>query len=155
VVPLYLIVLTRDGRAVLNSRLRKQPQISAHEHATNWVRRMRDVEELAAQWPGSVHRLRYEEFALRPVPAVRALADFLGVAFDPAMLDPWDSEQHPLGGNNGPLLMRRRKRATSGTAVFVPDEKTADRSAHAGQYPAGALTPGVAGQQLMPGLGAQ
>lgn len=123
VVPLHLIVLTRDGRAVVNSDLRKQPGTSAHDHAAAWVERMRDVEELASCWPGAVHRVRYEELASRPESTLRALTDFLGVAFDPAMLDPWGSDQHPIGGNPGPLplLLPSRERAKSvGIGVVNP-----------------------------------
>lgn len=127
VVQLHLIVFSRDGRAVVNSNLRKYPGTSAHDHATAWVERMRAVEELALHWPGSVYRLRYEELALWPVPTLRALADFLGIAFDPTMPNPWDSEQHLLGGNNGPLHLLLRKRAIDGgTGVFTPDDKMRD-----------------------------
>ena len=127
VIPLRLIVLTRDGRAVVNSRLRKWPEISARQHAAAWTKQMRDIEELASNWPGSVHRLRYEELTSRPERASRALADFLGVAFDQAMLDPWNSDQHPLGGNAGPLLLLLRERARSAVAgVISPDHKTRD-----------------------------
>jgi len=88
---------------------------------------MRGIEELAAHWPGSVHRVRYEELTSRPEPTLHALTDFLGVAFDPAMLDPWNSDQHPLGGNAGPLLMLLRERASSiVTGVINPDDKTRD-----------------------------
>jgi hypothetical protein len=128
VVPLRLIVLTRDGRAVVNSRLRKKTQFSAREHTAAWVKQMRDIEELASGWPGPVHRLRYEELTSRPAPTLRALADFLGVAFDPAMLNPWDSDQHPLGGNAGPLLLLLRERARSPIpGVINPDDKTRER----------------------------
>lgn len=123
VVPLHLIVLTRDGRAVVNSDLRKWPDTSAHDHAAAWVKQMRGVEELASCWPGAVHRLRYEELALRPESTLRALTDFLGVVFDPAMLDPWDSDQHPIGGNPGSLLLFSRERAK---VAVNPDEKTRD-----------------------------
>jgi Sulfotransferase family len=126
-VPLRLIVLTRDGRAVVNSRLRKRPEISARQHATAWTEQMRGIEDLASNWPGSVHRLRYEELTSRPERTVRALADFLGVAFDPGMLDPWNSDQHPLGGNAGPLLLLLREHARSAVAgVISPDQKTRD-----------------------------
>jgi Sulfotransferase family len=127
VVPLSLIVLTRDGRAVVNSRLRKRPEISARQQAAAWAKQMRDIEELASHWPGTVHRLRYEELTSRPERTARALADFLGVTFDPWMLDPWSSDQHPLGGNAGPLLLLLRERARSAVAgVINPDEKTRD-----------------------------
>jgi hypothetical protein len=129
VVPLRLIVLTRDGRAVVNSRLRKRrrPKASARELTAAWVTQMRGIEELTSHWPGSVHRVRYEELASRPEPTLRALADFLGVAFDPAMLDPWNSDQHPLGSNDGPLLLLQRERARSiVTEVITPEDRTRD-----------------------------
>jgi hypothetical protein len=127
VVPLWLIVLTRDGRAVLSSNLRKEPEISAHEYAATWVKNVRGVEELAVDWPGPVHRVRYEDLALRPEPTLRTLAEFLDVSFDPAMLDPWDSVHHPLGGNDGPLLILLRERRSSAvTGVINTDGKTCD-----------------------------
>ncbi|MGH8932058.1 MAG: sulfotransferase [Egibacteraceae bacterium] len=134
-IPLRLIVLTRDGRAVVSSRLRKRPEVSAYEHATAWMSRMRDVEELASSWPGSVQRVRYEELASRPEPTLRALMDFLGIAFDPAMLDPWSSDQHPLGSNDGTLLLLLRERGRSVIpGVFNPTIRCATGTArtHAG-----------------------
>ncbi|MGH3548605.1 MAG: sulfotransferase family protein [Pseudonocardiaceae bacterium] len=124
VVPLHLIVLARDGRAVVNSRLCKRPEIPAREHAAAWVERIHRIEELASRWPGAVHRMRYEELASRPESTLRALADFLGIAFDPAMLNPWNSDQHPLGGNAGPLLLLLRERASSiVTGVINPNDR--------------------------------
>jgi hypothetical protein len=128
VVPLHLIVLARDGRAVVNSRLRKYPETSACDQAAAWVAHMRATEELAARWLGPMYRVRYEELATRPEPTIRALADFLGVAFDPGMLDPWDSDPHPLGSNDGPLLLLLRERAKRGgghgSGVVKPNDKT-------------------------------
>lgn len=126
VVPLRLVVLIRDGRAVVNSLMRKWPEASVRAHATWWVERMRSVEELASHWPGSVHRVRYEELVSQPESALRALADFVGVAFDPVMLNPWGTAQHPLGGNDGPLLLVLREGASGGAGVVDPDDATRD-----------------------------
>lgn len=127
VLPLRLLVLVRDGRAVVNSHLRKRPDIPVEEHAAAWVRKMRKVEGLARRWPGAVHRVRYEELATRPEPTSRALADFLEVAFDPAMLDPWHSDPHPLDSNPGPLLLLQRERGRSTVpGVLDPDQRTRD-----------------------------
>jgi hypothetical protein len=138
-VEVRLVVLTRDGRAVMNSRRRKLPAGSpAGELAAFWAQQMRGVEELASGFPGPVHRLGYEELTSRPEPALRALADFVGVAFDPRMLDPWSSEQHPLGGNDGPLLLHRREaaHATAVAGVITPDDQTRDWYA---RHPAGVV----------------
>ncbi len=135
VVPVSLVVLTRDGRAVVNSRRRKLPDRSASELASFWMEQMRKVEELASAFPGRVHRVRYEELATRPEPTLRELAEFIGVPFDPVMLDPWRSEQHPLGGNDGPLLMLRRERdGRVLDGVITPDDETRDW--YAGHPPA-------------------
>lgn len=115
VVTLDLIVLTRDGRAVVNSYLRKHPEVSAREHALAWLEQMHAVECLAARWPGKVHRIRYEEFTSNPEPELRGVSRFLGVPFDRIMLDPWGREQHILGGNAGTRqLMRRRLNTAPG-----------------------------------------
>jgi hypothetical protein len=117
----------RDGRAVVNSRLRKWPDISTREHAAAWAKHVKGIEKLASRWPGSVHRLRYEKLTSQPESALRGLADFVGINFDPGMLDPWNSDQHPLGGNAGPLLLLLRERARSAVAgVINPDDKTRD-----------------------------
>jgi len=127
VVPVRLVVLVRDGRAVFNSHLRKLPEIPMTEHARRWSRKMRRVEALAASWPGSVHRLRYEELTTRPEAALRELSSFLGVAFDPVMLDPWNSDPHPLDSNPGPLLMLQRERGRAARpGLLEPDERTQD-----------------------------
>lgn len=120
VVSLGLIVLARDGRAVVNSRLRKYPEVSAHDHAAAWVAKMRRTEKLAARFPGVVHRVRYEELISRPEPVLRGLAGLLAVAFDPAMLSPWSSDQHPLGGNTGTHFLCARERSGSLLAESIP-----------------------------------
>ncbi|MGH8906676.1 MAG: sulfotransferase [Egibacteraceae bacterium] len=106
-----VIVLARDGRAVVNSRLRKYLEI-----ATAWVAQMHGTEDLASRFPGPVLRVRYKELASRPERTLRALADFVGIVFDPTMLTPRGSEQHPLGGNDGTpfLLVCERAKRTSG-----------------------------------------
>jgi hypothetical protein len=121
-----LVVLTRDGRAVVSSRRRKLADASrVDELAAFWAEQIRGVEGLAARFPGPVHRVSYEELTSRPEQSLRALADFVGVAFDPRMLEPWSSEQHPLGGNDGPLLLLRRASAREAIpGVITPDDAT-------------------------------
>lgn len=65
IVPLNLVVLTRDGRAVVNSRIRGKPATAGHQ-ARKWIARMRATEALASRWPGSVHRVRGRRCARSP-----------------------------------------------------------------------------------------
>lgn len=128
VVPVRLIVLTRDGRAVVSSWRRKLGEPGrVGDLAASWAQRMGAVEELAARFPGPVHRMRYEELASRPEAALGGVADFVGVEFERGMLDPWCSEQHPLGGNDGPLLlMRREGRRRVVPGVITPGDRARD-----------------------------
>ncbi|GHE02831.1 sulfotransferase family protein [Streptomyces alanosinicus] len=109
VVPVHLIVLSRDGRAVVNSRARKYPEVTLRRHVADWKMQMRATEELASRWEGGrVCRVRYEELATDPDTVVRRLCSVLGIGFRAGMLDPWSSEHHPLSGNDGTQSLLRR-----------------------------------------------
>jgi hypothetical protein len=109
-VAVHLFFLGRDGRAVLASALRKRPDTGAREHASAWAEQVRATAALAARFPGPVTRIRYEALATDPAHTIGAVAAALGQGVVPAMLDPFASEQHPLGGNAGTqsLLETRR-----------------------------------------------
>lgn len=98
---IVLVFLSRDGRAVLGSGLRKYPDITAVEHAEKWRSQMEATATLAARFPGVVTHVRYEALATAPEQTLRSLADVIGLEFDPVMLEPFSTEQHPLGGNAG------------------------------------------------------
>ncbi|GAA0463665.1 hypothetical protein GCM10010361_29470 [Streptomyces olivaceiscleroticus] len=112
----HLIVLLRDGRAVVNSGLRKYPDATPEALTTEWVAHMRRTEDLATRWPGTVTRLHYEDLAEDTENTLRSLAAPLGLEFLTTMLDPWHSEQHPLGGNQGTQFLVARARATRAPA---------------------------------------
>lgn len=131
--PMAMVLLTRDGRAVVNSRLRKYPSISAREHAARWLEQIRAAEELAQRFPGHVTRLRYEELASNPESSIRRVAEELGIAFEQAMLEPWTTEQHPLGGNNGTQFLFARERNKEGSIIELTDKTRA----HYGDHPRG------------------
>lgn len=103
-----LIVLTRDGRAVVNSRLRKYPDRDAAEQITDWMEQIEAAEALGEVFPGPVMKLAYETLATRPEETARELATFIGVPFNPAMLAFSSREHHPLGGNNGTQFLAAR-----------------------------------------------
>jgi hypothetical protein len=122
-VALHLFFLGRDGRAVLASSLRKRPETSAREHAIAWAEQIRATDALAARFPGSVTRVRYEALATDPIATIARVAAAIDLDVVPAMHEPWTAEQHPLGGNAGTLSL-------FDSAAPVGGEKRAYYAAH-------------------------
>ncbi|GAB4212206.1 MAG: hypothetical protein OHK0013_34720 [Sandaracinaceae bacterium] len=130
-----LLYLFRDGRAVVNSRVRKYPSQSPRDIIEAWRAQIERTDALAARFPGRVLHVRYEALASDPEPTVRRIADALGVAYDSCMLRFWESEQHPLGGNNGTQYLVARERAAASRASVVElGERT---RAYYGEHPRG------------------
>jgi hypothetical protein len=122
-----LVHLMRDGRAVVNSRVRKYPEEAPRAIIEAWLAQVARTDELVAGFPGEVVRVRYEELASAPEPTTRRICDALGVAYDSAMLRFWEADQHPLGGNNGTqfLVARERERASGArTSIVELGERT-------------------------------
>jgi hypothetical protein len=120
-----LIFLQRDGRAVVSSRLRKYPETSAAEHARDWRTQMEASRAFADAFAGSVIEVRYEALATEPERELRRVASFLDLEFDTAMLTPWTTEQHPLGGNSGTQWLMARAQQSDGSVLTLGD-KTRD-----------------------------
>lgn len=83
-----VVVLVRDGRDVALSILRV-PFGPNNVWAAGrwWARGIRLGLEAERRHPGQVRSLRYEDVVADPGPAVRELCVFLGLMFDPAMLE--------------------------------------------------------------------
>ncbi len=97
----YLIFIQRDGRAVVNSRIRKSPEQDAKEIINAWVDKIRETEELFAQFPLQKIKIHYEELATQPDSIISNLCGFLELPYESSMLNYYDHEHHPLGGNSG------------------------------------------------------
>ncbi|MFH8562477.1 hypothetical protein [Streptomyces sp. NPDC017988] len=65
------------------------------------------------------HPHRARRGATHPEDALAHLSATLGPSFFPAMLDPWASVQHPLGGNQGTQYIVARERAARATGRTV------------------------------------
>lgn len=100
-VPHKLVFLVRDGRAVVNSRLRKTPDEPLERTIERWQTRIRQTRLLVAERPADSTLVRYEELVTEPEAVVRRLATFLGLDYDEAMLRYEEHRHHPLGGNTG------------------------------------------------------
>lgn len=125
-----LFFLQRDGRAVVSSRLRKYPETTATQHALDWRAQIEASALFAASFPGPVMEVRYEALASAPEATMQQAARFLGVAYQPAMLTPWATEQHPLGGNSGTQWLMAREQPREGSVVELGDKTRAYYEAH-------------------------
>lgn len=100
-----LIVLSRDGRAVVNSFIRKNPSADFCRVCQAWMDKVHKVEQTACHWRGQTYRLSYERLVAEPVAEMTTLCSALGIEFVEQMCNPWRCDPHPLDSNPGPLLM--------------------------------------------------
>ncbi len=95
-----VVLLTRDGRGVLWSRVRRG--VPVRRAVRRWMNQYRRSLPLLERHvaPTHLHRLRYEALANDPADTVAALCRFMDVVFEPAMLDFRAHEHHITNGNN-------------------------------------------------------
>lgn len=123
----HLIFLTRDGRAVVNSRIRKYPDRDAASQIQDWVEKIERSEALFDAFDGPKMRLRYEDLARDPEASARRLCDLLGMAFEADMLDFATTQHHVLGGNSGTQYIAARTRFDDPDEAFVTlNDRTRD-----------------------------
>jgi sulfotransferase family protein len=92
------IVLTRDYRAVVHSKMKRGETLKAA--AIGWRNRMRQIATLTDDLPGShVHHVTYEGLCRDPAAELLRLCQFLGEQFDPIMLERPRSGLHHIGGS--------------------------------------------------------
>lgn len=114
-----LIFLGRDGRAVINSRLRKYPDREAAIQIQSWIDKMTSAEALFENFTGPKMRLRYEDLAENSDRTIRALCELVGLDYQPAMADFTRAEHHVLGGNSGTQFVAAKARYDDPEAAFV------------------------------------
>jgi hypothetical protein len=103
-VPMRFILMIRDGRAVCHSRMRREG-VTMAQAARIW--KSEHLKRAVAQFtvPGNrVLEVRYEDLATRPEETVRGICAFLGVDYEPRMLE-FRDDRHNLGGN--PMRFRQ------------------------------------------------
>lgn len=97
-----LIYLTRDGRAVVNSYLRKYPDRTMVEETVRWKQNAEGMEKFYSECGFDTKLiLSYEELATHPADVARRLCKVLEVGYEPAMLRYWEHEHHIAFGNSG------------------------------------------------------
>lgn len=115
------IFLTRDGRAVINSRLRKYARADAAALVDEWVAQIEATSALLAERPEHGLTVRYEELATEPRATLERVSAWLGLPFEEAMLHYEQHAHHPLGGNTGTQSVVARATHAQGGLAEVPD----------------------------------
>ncbi|MGF1467992.1 MAG: sulfotransferase [Sandaracinaceae bacterium] len=116
-----LLFLQRDGRAVVNSRLRKDRGADPDDLIRRWRARIEATRALVAEHPDRSLEVRYEALATEPRATVRRICAFLGLDFDERMLSYEAADHHPLGGNTGTQSVVARAAGLPDTLAEVPD----------------------------------
>lgn len=92
------IILTRDYRAVVHSRMKRGQTLEAA--ALGWKRKMREIDSMTRDLPSkSVCRLKYESFCENPRAELHRVCEFMGVQFSDEMLSRPKSGIHHIGGS--------------------------------------------------------
>lgn len=100
--------LRRDLRGVLASHLGRGTGASPERISRGIARQTRRIlDALERMDPADAYSLHYEDLVEAPAEAGAKLCAFLGVEFDPAMLEYWKTPQHVIGGNAGPTYQVR------------------------------------------------
>jgi hypothetical protein len=95
-----LILLTRDGRAVFYSNLKRGFGHSYSLRAwRNYYRYGLPVITRRVD-PDHILHVRYEELATNPEAQVRRICEFSGLEYEPSMLDTSVKQHHITSGNN-------------------------------------------------------
>ncbi|MCW5725616.1 MAG: sulfotransferase [Maricaulaceae bacterium] len=114
-----LFFLLRDGRAVVNSRLRKYPDREPEQQVRDWMAQIERSQALYDAFDGAKMRVRYEELATNPERVIRGACALLELDYEPAMLDYHAAGHHPLGGNSGAQFLAARALPDGAQAAFA------------------------------------
>ena len=103
-----VVLLTRDGRGVFHSRLKTG--LSPKASIAPWVRYHSQAERLLARQlaPAHLKAVRYEDLATETGSVLQQMCEFLGVPFEPAMIDLSAGERHIVNGNRNAASSRKK-----------------------------------------------
>jgi hypothetical protein len=120
---IFLIYLIRDGRAVVNSRIRKYPNMEASQLIKDWIEQIKATNNLFEHFTGDKIKIHYERLAEEPEKIVKKLSNFLGISYNENMLRYYEFEHHPLGGNSGTqsLIAKAQKDSIKNAYVKLSD----------------------------------
>lgn len=98
----YLIHLIRDGRAVLNSYLRWDKNMTVEQFSRRWSHLMKEDQIYFENFPSDRKMMiRYEELASQPEATIQKICQMIGIPFQPEMLEYWKYDHFGIVGNFG------------------------------------------------------
>jgi hypothetical protein len=115
----FLLFLTRDGRAVVNSRIRKYPDRGAEAQIRQWMGKMVLSQALFDRFEGPKLQISYENLSTRTEAEVRRVCDMMQIDFEPTMLRFAEQSHHVLGGNSGTQFIAAKTRFDDPEQAFV------------------------------------
>jgi hypothetical protein len=95
-----VVLLVRDGRGAFHSGMKRG--FRRERALRGWRNHYRRALALLPRLVPEEHRLlvRYEDIAQRPAATLTRVCDFVGIPFEPAMLEFRDTIHHNVNGNN-------------------------------------------------------
>jgi hypothetical protein len=73
-----------------------------------WVRATKRFDICCKRFEDKVLTVRYEDFCTHPARVAKRMCGFIGLKYQPQMLQFWKHKHHPCGGNGKPVRMVRR-----------------------------------------------
>lgn len=114
--------LLRDPRDVAKSSIGMGWAGNVYYGVDHWIASERDFERLSAAVPASrIHEMKNEDLVREPEAELRRLCDFLGVAYDPRMLD---YPSHTTYGPPDPALVEQWRGGLSPRQLALIEGKT-------------------------------
>jgi hypothetical protein len=141
--------LLRDPRDVAKSSIGMGWAGNVYYGADHWIASERDFAALAAKVdPARIHTLKNEDLIRTPDAELSRLCAFLGVAFDPLMLD---YPSHTTYSRPNPELVEQWRKDLSDREVALVEGKVGAMLAQCGYQPSGLVpaTPGASGRFLL------
>ena len=107
----YLIYILRDGRAVINSQLRKYKDSDPEELIEKWIKHIKSTDDFYYNFSGKKIQIHYEALSSKPEDITKKLCNFLEISYEKSMSQYYLHEHHPLGGNTGThyLIIKAQK----------------------------------------------
>ena len=130
-VKLYLIYLLRDGRAVINSWIRKYPNISVESHIYDWMEQIQLTNNFFNHFQGAKLKVHYEDLASYPQRVIKKICKWLEITYEPQMINFFNFDHHPLGGNSGTqFLITKAQKNTFEGMIQLSDQNIEYYSNH-------------------------